>query len=269
MPIDNTPPGAGVNSPQGRNRKQPKQQYTYHWDRIVGAVSVLAALVGLLGYAAYQWLQPVGEAADRKPGAEPGSGGYAAAAAAEPESVVANQRGLPVPAGGIWQSTKIPGGAPTPEGNAAADGARRPAQDPQPPQADASSTASSYEVDGPTGFVEQEVTRLSGSVNRFLLAKSVVNNEPVGHLGAIVPDGSGVSAVYCFSDVLDMKDEVLYYDWLHDGRRVARVRVGVWGNRWRSHSSKVMNSRMKGNWRVELRRADGDELMASAEFIYR
>jgi hypothetical protein len=122
--------------------------------------------------------------------------------------------------------------------------------------------------DDATGPFRLQGTELSSpAVRRFLIAKSVANNKPVGDLSAVTLDGKGVAAVYAFSDVVGMKDEFLYYDWFRNGERVARVRVGVWGKRWRSHSSKVINRKMKGSWRVELRNHE-DRLLASADFLF-
>jgi hypothetical protein len=104
-------------------------------------------------------------------------------------------------------------------------------------------------------------------VERFALAKSVAQNRPVGDLEDIRFDDKGVAAVYAFSDVVGMKDDFIFYHWMRDGREIAKVRIGVWADRWRSYSSKVINRSMKGRWRVELRNAKG-RVLASAEFDY-
>lgn len=107
----------------------------------------------------------------------------------------------------------------------------------------------------------------SPSVKRFLLAKSVANNKPIGDLNSVRLNDNGVAAVYAFSDVVGMKNDFLFYEWFRNGKRVAKVRVGVWAKRWRSYSSKVLNERMRGSWRVELRN-DEDRLLASADFRF-
>ena len=58
----------------------------------------------------------------------------------------------------------------------------------------------------------------------------------------------------------------LEYIWRRNDKVVARVTVGVKGERWRSYSSKLISRRMTGEWRVELRGTD-DKLLASAEFV--
>lgn len=111
------------------------------------------------------------------------------------------------------------------------------------------------------------ITLAAPAASRFVLAKSVVNNKPVGDIDDIAPDARGVAAVYAFSDVVGMKDEVLHYHWFRNSEQVAKVRVDVRADRWRSHSSKIINDKMKGEWRVELRNGKG-EILARADFVY-
>lgn len=116
-------------------------------------------------------------------------------------------------------------------------------------------------------FRLRDITLISPSVSRFVLAKSVVNNKPVGDVDDIVPDARGIAAVYAFSDVVGLKDEVLYYYWFRNSEQVAKVRAGVWADRWRSYSSKIINNKMRGEWRVELLNKKR-EVLASADFVY-
>jgi hypothetical protein len=110
---------------------------------------------------------------------------------------------------------------------------------------------------------------LSDKVARFLLSKGMRGSEPLGRLEDIKIDdpASGTLGVFAFSDVRGMAGETLVYRWLQGERVVARVRVGVGSDKWRSHSSKVINGRMRGPWRVELTTGDGT-LLAFAEFAY-
>jgi Protein of unknown function (DUF2914) len=110
---------------------------------------------------------------------------------------------------------------------------------------------------------------LSDKVARFLLSKGMRGSEPLGRLEDVKIDdpASGTLGVFAFSDVRGMAGETLVYRWLQGERVVARVRVGVGSDKWRSHSSKVINGRMRGPWRVELTTGDGT-LLAFAEFAY-
>lgn len=112
----------------------------------------------------------------------------------------------------------------------------------------------------------RDLTRHAAAVKRFVLAKSVVNLEPKGDIDDIKFDQRGMLALYCFSEVVGREHRTLEYIWRRNDKVVARVNVGVKGERWRSYSSKLISRRMTGEWRVELRGTD-DKLLASAEFV--
>ena len=117
-------------------------------------------------------------------------------------------------------------------------------------------------------FQLQDLRILNPQVKRFVLPQTVINKEPRGKLAEIrlKPDGS--AAVWCYSEVIGRRGSGLLYVWYHDGRRIARIRSHVYGNRWRSYSSKIINGRNQGHWRVELQDGAG-KLLASAEFTFR
>jgi hypothetical protein len=117
-------------------------------------------------------------------------------------------------------------------------------------------------------FQLQEQRILNPQVTRFELPRSVIDKEPQGELNQIdwKPDGS--AAVLCYSEVTGRRGSMLRYVWYYAGKRIARVLVKVRGNRWRSYSSKVINQRHLGNWRVELQDSK-ERVLASAEFTVR
>ncbi len=141
---------------------------------------------------------------------------------------------------------------------------RRPLNQPQQQltssDADQSTTAA---MTGP--FQLKKVMILAPRVERFVLARAVSNKEPRGEISDISFKADGAAAVWCYSEVVDKPGSVLRYVWFHEGKRMARVRVDVRGSRWRSHSSKVINQRQTGAWRVELQDGAG-RLLASADF---
>jgi hypothetical protein len=124
------------------------------------------------------------------------------------------------------------------------------------------------EDDGQGRFRAARTAISSSAVKRFVLARSVEGNEPRGSLDDIAPDAKGVVEVSSFSEVMGLEGKILEYRWLHEGEQVLRIRVPVGAERWRSHASKRIYPRMKGDWRGELRDAKGN-LLASAEFVYR
>jgi hypothetical protein len=144
---------------------------------------------------------------------------------------------------------------------------------PEPvPDAEEAPTVEATEItdeeDGKGRFRAARTAIASAAVKRFVLARSVEGNEPRGSLDDIVPDAKGVVEVSSFSEVMGLEGKVLEYRWLREGEQVLRIRVPVAAERWRSHASKRIYPSMKGDWRVELRDAEGN-LLANAEFVYR
>jgi len=115
-------------------------------------------------------------------------------------------------------------------------------------------------------FQLQEINRISPSVKRFILARSIIDREPIGSIDSITTDTKGVATIYAFSEVINMSNRTLYYHWVNNEKQVAKVSVGIGTDSWRSYSSKYINKKMKGSWLVELRTEDGQKL-ASAKFF--
>jgi len=115
-------------------------------------------------------------------------------------------------------------------------------------------------------FTQVKTEILSEAVTRFIIAQNVIANEPVGTINDIVFDNN-IATIYAFSQVDDSKNTTLYYQWSLNDKNIAKVRIGVIGNRWRSHSSKFIQSNMHGQWKVELQNQNGD-VLATSQFKY-
>lgn len=283
--------GKRTPGPEKRSRRQTQSQYVYHWDRIIGALVVVSVLAGLATYGIHS-LSPSGdleqiETADMIPtqalkGGKPLATNidsriepaHVAAETAEPQApaepvdtpteprsgydehpaatieAVVHATDLTVNDEGFKQSTG-------PERQEVPQSQRR--------DVDAPEVFEFEDEKAPFSLVD---TRLSSpAVKRFGLSKSVVNRKPIGGIDAIRPDSRGVATVYAFSDVVGLRGNSVYYHWMLNGKQVAKVRVGIGADRWRSHSSKVINESMKGAWRVELRDPKG-QVLASTDFVY-
>jgi len=139
----------------------------------------------------------------------------------------------------------------------------------QPGAATKETTTEAAEPEPGSGpFKLQQLQILNPQVKRFLLPRTVINKEPRGEIDEIRLKSDGSAAIWCYSEVIDRRGSELFYVWFHEGRRLARVRIKVNGDRWRSYSSKVINQRYRGNWRVELQDS-AERLLASAEFALR
>ncbi|MEL0657828.1 DUF2914 domain-containing protein [Psychromonas arctica] len=115
-------------------------------------------------------------------------------------------------------------------------------------------------------FTQVKTEIFSDDVERFTLSQNVINNEPVGTINDIVFDNN-IATIYAFSQVDDSKNTTLYYQWSLNDEHIAKVRIGVIGNRWRSHSSKFIQSNIHGQWKVELQNQNGD-VLAISQFKY-
>ncbi|MEJ6078149.1 DUF2914 domain-containing protein [Vibrio sp. 1-Bac 57] len=131
----------------------------------------------------------------------------------------------------------------------------------------APSTNSTIEnTDNTALFSQSGVEILSNNVARFVISSSVIKNEPIGKIDNIIFKNN-IATVYAFSEVNDLKDTTLYYIWSLDGQQIAKVKLAINGDRWRSHSSKFIQPTMRGQWKVELQNGQ-DEILAVNRFTY-
>lgn len=115
-------------------------------------------------------------------------------------------------------------------------------------------------------FKQSKAQVFSNDVTRFIITSSVIENEPVGTINGITFDNN-IATVYAFSEVNNLKDSSLYYIWRFNGKDVAKVKINIGGQRWRSHSSKFIQANMQGEWTVELQNGKG-EILAANQFDY-
>ena len=320
-------------------------EYIYHWNRIIGVLSALVLVIGLLGYGIHAWLTPSPRAEPPPPRAEtapeatlekqpaespaPFARAPAQTLALSPASpaIPASEDAEPAQLETTWDPTPeqeeadigIDTGQEGPsitdpqheprlatdreqEPADTADEAEREATDHMPSaEADAESPtpaeSSPAQAPDPSPSVQaemepdpelehatpapatsvqdtsegparpQDVSIHSAAVKRFLLAQSVLNREPSGHLDDITYNEDGLTSVAAFSEVIGLNGEVLQYRWLQEGTEVAVVRVPVGANRWRSYSTKRIDRGMEGPWRVELLDSKGT-LLASIDFVF-
>lgn len=118
-------------------------------------------------------------------------------------------------------------------------------------------------------LIPGETKILSVKVARFVLSKAMQSREPLGTIAdiRIGGDDDPAVAVYAFSDIKDLAGSPVYYRWLRNEKQIAKIRVDIGSDSWRSSSSKLLNRKMSGRWRVELRSAQ-NELLAYTEFYY-
>lgn len=98
-------------------------------------------------------------------------------------------------------------------------------------------------------------------VSRALLASRIVNKEPSGKLSSpIVVDNDKAVSVFYFTEINNMKGQVLYHHWILNGKTRFKRKINILGKRWRATTSKNINYRQKGHWLVKLTDKDGNIL---------
>lgn len=80
-----------------------------------------------------------------------------------------------------------------------------------------------------------------------------------------MPEGSGttfpadVGELYCWTRVTDGGGTTLQHVWIYNGEEQS-VSLAIGGSPWRTWSSKTIPADWTGDWRVEIRDADGNVL---------
>ncbi|ABM02682.1 hypothetical protein Ping_0839 [Psychromonas ingrahamii 37] len=116
-------------------------------------------------------------------------------------------------------------------------------------------------------FTQSLKKSFSDNVIRFVISQAVEGNEPIGTIDKVHFDSNNIATVYAYSDVNGLKDQTLYYQWSLNGKNIAKIKVEVGANRWRSYSSKFIQPDMHGEWKVELQNHTGENL-AINQFSY-
>ena len=116
-------------------------------------------------------------------------------------------------------------------------------------------------------FTQPEVELFSQQIERFVIAKTVKNREPVGSINNLNFDTNNIATVYAYSHAVGLKDETLYYKWRLNGKNIAAVRLKIGSDRWRSYSRKFIQPHMQGEWSVSLENEKG-ETLAISRFQY-
>jgi hypothetical protein len=116
-------------------------------------------------------------------------------------------------------------------------------------------------------FKQTKIEIYSPQINRFVIAKDVNNKEPIGTIEDIQFDENNIATVYAYSDAIGFADKFLYYEWRLNGKQIAMIEIGAWGDRWRSYTHKFIQPNKRGNWSVILKNGAGEKL-AIAEFTY-
>ena len=88
------------------------------------------------------------------------------------------------------------------------------------------------------------------------LGTSIVDRMPQGTATSFP---AAVGEVYCWMRITGAANSTVTHVWIHDGTEYP-VQLNVGGSPWRTWSSKVIPPEWAGQWRVEVRGANGTVL---------
>ncbi len=91
--------------------------------------------------------------------------------------------------------------------------------------------------------------------------------EPARVLDSTAALQDGFLKLYFYTDLQGHAGDTLIYSWYRNDKRVAKVRIPVGSDRWRSHASKNISAEMRGDWKVEVTDRRGNTLATSTFYL--
>lgn len=137
-----------------------------------------------------------------------------------------------------------------------------PIPQPTPTVKSISSSDNSAELEVDHAFNPHSVT---DQVFRAQLTSAISQREPVDDIKRISLAGRSSRPVYLFLHLHNLKNETIRINWFFQEQSIAQVLLPVGNNDWRTYSSKTLNARRLGKWRVTAQDSSGNLL---AEFPF-
>jgi hypothetical protein len=104
------------------------------------------------------------------------------------------------------------------------------------------------------------------TVDDIRICTSVEDRQPVG---ADTSFARNIGHVYCFTGLSGDKEySTLYHVWYYKDREMLRVELNAKAKKWRTWSTKRIQTDWTGNWRVDVLSSDGN-MLGSIEFTIR
>lgn len=102
-------------------------------------------------------------------------------------------------------------------------------------------------------------------VDELAVCTAVENREPVA---ADTSFSADVGTLYCFTKVSGAAaDSSISHVWYHNDKEMARIKLNVKADAWRTWSSKRIVEDWTGKWHVDVESAAGDVLATKAFVI--
>ena len=100
------------------------------------------------------------------------------------------------------------------------------------------------------------------TVDELSVCTAVEDRQPVG---VNTEFSSDVGTLYCFTKVSGAAaDSSISHVWYYNDKEMARVKLNVGADAWRTWSSKKIVEEWVGNWRVDVESAAGSVLKSQA-----
>ncbi len=97
-------------------------------------------------------------------------------------------------------------------------------------------------------------------VIRAQLTTAIQQREPVDNISQISLAGRSSRPIFLFLHLRDLRGETIRVNWFFQDQSVAKVLLPVGNDDWRTYSSKMLNAKRLGNWRVTAQDASGNLL---------
>ncbi len=105
-------------------------------------------------------------------------------------------------------------------------------------------------------------------VTRAQFTRGIQEREPIDLIEGIVPAvSSAIAKIFFFTELKNLKGQVIRHVWFHENRQVSEIKFNVRGNRWRVNSSKRLNHAALGSWQVKVMN-EGDDVLLVKGFLY-
>jgi len=101
----------------------------------------------------------------------------------------------------------------------------------------------------------------TAGVSRAQLTSAINRREPVDDIRKISLTGQPSRSIFLFLHLQDLAGETIQVNWFFQNRSIAKVLLKVGNRDWRTYSSKILNTRRLGNWKVTAQDSSGNLLV--------
>lgn len=112
-----------------------------------------------------------------------------------------------------------------------------------------------------------DTTIFNADITHAALTNTMRDLEPATELTTTDDLGDGFIKLYFYTDLQGHAGDTLIYSWYRNDKRVAKVRIPVGSDRWRSHASKNISANMRGSWKVVVTDRKGHALAESHFYL--